>query len=507
MAKNAPTITVDAGDLVLCNDGSSEAYYTACPSTWSLGALGSGGGGSLAYAPYDVEIVQPQAALDTKNRFYKAYPALEYNVKVSVRGGDFSALTYSLTTAPSGMTIDSSTGVITWANPTASGSPHNITASVTDGRTTDSVSWTLTVTTSGFVFVDANASGGGTGTLADPFNDFLDFYGANEADATYQDYFVYFRAGTHVVNSNANTGNNGAQWGSQKPVVFLAYPAESVIFDWGSVYLFADADCSNMYVDGMSHINVGDHAADGGGVFAFRTFGDNITFRRNDFSDIRDMTGSYNQAYIMSVSSDGNTKRNNWSITENTFDGNNANAYAVCCLYDTQNAVIESNLVSNSGNIGVGIKTRNDATTVRGNWAEGTSNLYWLYNEFGAGGNHEVSWNFGNASAGNSFTYNHALATSALPAHVIRNTFLESTYYRELVTANALVSETDNVIVSSDTNNASTENGIDFTRLIQSGNLVNAAEANFVSPTTGLLISTYVSQNANKGQNGLGGLK
>lgn len=39
MAKNAPTITVDAGDLVLCNDGSSEAYYTACPSTWSLGAL------------------------------------------------------------------------------------------------------------------------------------------------------------------------------------------------------------------------------------------------------------------------------------------------------------------------------------------------------------------------------------------------------------------------------------------------------------------------------------
>ena len=45
MAKNAPTITVNAGDLVLCNDGSSEAYYTACPSTWSLGALPVAAGG------------------------------------------------------------------------------------------------------------------------------------------------------------------------------------------------------------------------------------------------------------------------------------------------------------------------------------------------------------------------------------------------------------------------------------------------------------------------------
>ena len=74
---------------------------------------------SLA-ANYLLEIIQPQEGLSTNgcvggtlpcNRFYRAYPGLEYNVRMGVIGGDYPYV-YSLITAPSGMTIDAGTGEI-----------------------------------------------------------------------------------------------------------------------------------------------------------------------------------------------------------------------------------------------------------------------------------------------------------------------------------------------------------------------------------------------------------
>ena len=108
MAKNAPTITVNAGDLVLCNDGSSEAYYTACPSTWSLGALPAvatggwksvttavdatgtgtrydiGGGNNYGTDLADVPWGSLQAG-DAVNIYYRATPYRE-KIPISERG-------------------------------------------------------------------------------------------------------------------------------------------------------------------------------------------------------------------------------------------------------------------------------------------------------------------------------------------------------------------------------------------------------------------------------------
>jgi hypothetical protein len=55
-------------------------------------------------------------------------------------------VTWSLVTGPSGMSINSSTGVVSWANPTASGSPHTITIQATNTAGSDTKSWQLTVT-------------------------------------------------------------------------------------------------------------------------------------------------------------------------------------------------------------------------------------------------------------------------------------------------------------------------------------------------------------------------
>jgi len=465
------------------------------------------GMGLAKYSSQDIEIIQPQAGLTTTNRFYKQYTGLEYNVKVSVIGGDFSALAYSLTTAPSGMTINAATGEITWANPIEAGSPHSVTAEVTDGLTTDTVSWTVTVTTSGFLFIDSTVSTSGVGTIGDPMKLWTDFYLATEADSTYSGYFLIFRAGTHLVDSNAPATYNGHQWGTQKPVVMMAYPGETVTQDFSNGYIFADADCSNFYWDQFRCIDVGQFVAgaDSGGVYVARLTGDNVTFRRNTFVDIADNIGSHNQAYIMSIDIGAST-HDNWAITENWADGSDANAYALCILYSTLKIAIESNEIVNAGNIGIGPKTSNSKVYIRGNKAEGTGKLFWIYNS--SAGLHEVSWNFGTSSGiGKSFTYNHKLQTATSSSYMFRNTFMESMYYKEVVTANAILYETDNVIVSTETYGHETGEGIEESRITKVGSLINSPAANFVSPTTGLLIDSYASQNATKGHNGLAGLK
>ncbi len=461
---------------------------------------------SLPYAPYAVQIKQPEANLDTKNRFYKTYTGLEYNVKTAVKGGNFSELVYALTTSPSGMVIDAVTGVISWPNPTETGSPHTVTVSVTDGNTTDTVTWPLTVGTDNALFVDPQAASSGAGTLASPFNSWLDFYEATEGASTYADNFIYCRAGNHVVESNATTANNGAQWGTQKPVVFIGYPGERPRADFANEYIFADTACDNFYFDGFDVINVAAHSlGDRENMFAFRIFGDNITFRRNKFEDIPDFPSSYNQAYIMAVSH--GAKNESWSLTENYCDGEEAKAYALCVLYDTIDAVIESNTLVNIGNIGIGIKTRNDGAAIRGNHLTGSGRHIWLYNEFGAGGLHEVSWNYGKSTGSNSFRYNDAYVETPLGSHMIRNTFSEDMFYRILRAGDGIIYEVDNVVISSDPNNHDDQGGLDETRIDQSGNLVNATEDSFLDPITTLLIGAFASQNATKGCNGFAGLK
>lgn len=78
-----------------------------------------------------IEIIAPRAGLDIGNRYYKAYPGLRYEVPIAVIGGTFPN-TYSLISGPSGMSIDASTGVLSWPNPTTTGSPHTVTVRATD---------------------------------------------------------------------------------------------------------------------------------------------------------------------------------------------------------------------------------------------------------------------------------------------------------------------------------------------------------------------------------------
>lgn len=78
-------------------------------------------------------------------------------------------LTWSLTTSPSGMTVNSGTGLVQWTPTNAQVGSHNVTLEVSDGQASAQQSWTITVSAAsggGTVGGTAtNGSGGGTGTV------------------------------------------------------------------------------------------------------------------------------------------------------------------------------------------------------------------------------------------------------------------------------------------------------------------------------------------------------
>ena len=275
-------------------------------------------------ANYSLQIIQPQPNLDTKNRYYKAYPGLDYNVRLAVIGGEFP-YRFELTTAPAGMTIDKR-GEINWSNPVASGVPYNVTALVTDAvANTQSVSWTITVTTSGFRFIDAingkSAAQGGTGTISNPWKSMIDMYEGNDyASKTANSYageFVYWRNGTYPMEGYVE--DNG--WripfvNNYKPVVWLAYPGETPVINMGNAYLAIYGGGSNTYFDGLD-FNVNGNTR-GMGI-TIDSNANNVTFRRNKLHGITTGYTGGNDALIFIARS---TAGSNYSIQDNEMFGN-----------------------------------------------------------------------------------------------------------------------------------------------------------------------------------------
>jgi hypothetical protein len=302
------------------------------------------GSGQALAANYPLEIIQPRTGLDTKNRFYKAYPGLEYNVRLAVIGGAYP-FSYSLTTAPSGMTINSNTGVITWPNPIAASAPYSVTARVTDQEgSTASVPWTITVTTSGFLFLDAvngRAStcngGSATGTIGDPFKTMNDWYCGSSGDNRFANSFLYFRSGTYPMNTPA-AGSGWTQLHNSKPLVWLAYPGESPSIDssGGSGDVNCYGGCTNLYIDGFEFKNVTNQQRralqlDGNASY--------VVIRRNNFHGVSTSTGALNQSLFMIAN--GGSVGKYYSIQDNTFSDVD-HGYGILG-YGTDRTLVENN--------------------------------------------------------------------------------------------------------------------------------------------------------------------
>lgn len=219
------------------------------------GAPSAGGGNVVVPAVFPLELVSPRAAgsypssdtgtpaMPSGHRIFKAYPGIAYNIRPVVIAGSYP-YTFSLSDAPTGMTIDASTGEINWPNPTGTTVTPTITVTDAEG-TVESSAWTITITTSGFRFIDAvSGDDSNTGTLAAPWRTLAKVKSSSSAGD-----ICYFLDGTYTTDGIAvdNSGGYTAEFtplgnwrrlewsGSTRSVQWLAYPGHSPVISQGYV--------------------------------------------------------------------------------------------------------------------------------------------------------------------------------------------------------------------------------------------------------------------------------
>jgi hypothetical protein len=393
---------------------SRQKGFLLLPPWMRSGSGGGGGGGggdffdfplpSANYEPSVItqEIIAPRTGLASWYRYYKAYPGVLYEVPISVLGGAAPHY-FELLQAPPGMTIGNylrrdyltngpqAYGLIQWSNPTTSGSPHTIEVRVTDQvGTQTSVTWSLTVTTSGFIFLDrvngnrSSANGGtGTGTIGNPFLDIRDWYAgatggtgsSTKNDTTYQGYIVYYRGGGTYSLNDAYLENGGTRLTctSAKPAVHLGYPGETASIAFGP----AQWNCENepIYLGELSFTDLSNGKAQN-----FRSAQNNfVAFKINCDAPITPGATGSNGSIFFAVES-GSEKLYH-TLTRSEFAG--ADGIDLLLAYGSSKWVIDWNTVIGAitgGNChGIYLKDANRNVSARFNRAEHPSNNTHLF--------------------------------------------------------------------------------------------------------------------------------
>ena len=137
-AKNGGTITGSGSAIIWTAPATAGTYIITC--TVSDGEL-------IDIQAISIVATEPepenQTPVITSTAITSATVGEAYTYNVEATDPDGDILTYSLTTCPAGMTIDATTGVISWT-PTAVG-VYPVTVEVSDGELTDTQNFTITV--------------------------------------------------------------------------------------------------------------------------------------------------------------------------------------------------------------------------------------------------------------------------------------------------------------------------------------------------------------------------
>lgn len=304
-------------------------------------ALAVGIAAPAAAANYPLELTNFRAG-SPHQRESRAYPGLVYNVRTQVVGGAFP-YDFSLRNAPDGMTVDER-GVISWPNPQGKATP-TITIRDQEGTVIDRT-WTITVSRTGFRFVDAvngraAAAAGcssmcGTGTADNPWRTLQDVYLAGSGSD-----LVYFLAGTYTLASVPRSRASGP-WervefdGRQQPVMWLAYPGATPVIDFANgplIRLTGAANSHEVYVDGFRTTNTR--------IIGFQVDGA-ATMRNLDMRDLLVGGDGSNASFIMTLGREAMPVMYG-AIQDSVFSGVGAGSCALK-LYYADKLLIEDNV-------------------------------------------------------------------------------------------------------------------------------------------------------------------
>jgi hypothetical protein len=484
----------------------TKTFRTLCASIAVTTVLALAGTALAANYPLELTNIKPVGVdgMDSNNRIFRAYPGIEYNIRAAVVGGDYP-FTYSLSNAPSGMTINASTGTISWPNPT--GSPVTPTITVTDSASPPAqvqASWTITVTTTGFRFLDAvngtRASGNGcssscgTGTFANPWRVISDFYEGSSGPSTYANDFLYFRTGTYDVLDLPRTSVGGlwerVEFGTTKPNVWMAYPGETPLIDFGYELGVENAPfirlgSTNVFVDGFETINTR--------IMAFQvTDAHYVVMRRLKMHDHGPGIDGSNSAFIMTTT---NPPFRYMVIQDSEFYHSISEPGADCAIkiYAREKLLIEDNVFYD---LRTAIELKDDARqfSVRGN-------TFHTISRVAIGGNMHETTTYGEILFNNVRAPGAAAALDvnqdgmASSIHIYRNTFQGRVRVRNTDTADGPFYFSNNVIVNDDAGTPSGshiyhENVSSPSRIVLSNNLVGYPADNILEPNL-TLTSAY----------------
>ena len=461
---------------------------------------------------YPLEITNISAVgvngMSANNRIFRAYPGVEYNIRAAVVGGVYP-FRYSLSNAPTGMTINPDTGEIRWPNPQAAAS--NITLTVQDSvGASRTASWSITVTTSGFRFLDAvngrNAANNGcssscgTGTQSNPWRTLEDL----ALNDTVSD-ITYFMSGTYDVRETPSSVRSGRVIFSDRPestvpgsVMWLAWPGQSPRIDFGYRAGVTDGHTvrlngASVYVDGLEGINIW-HIG-----FQFEPSGTyrGGTFRRLRMHELGPGGDGTNSAYIMSVSTYPYVSYG-MVIQDSSFYDlriTDSDAAVTLKIYSQLKPLIENTTQYN------GIK----ATELKADVRQFTVRANTFYNLTGAaiGGNMHgcVGCSSGSDTntTGGEILFNNVRSTEALElnqdgqairTHIHRNTFNGRVMVMRTDSTDGPFYFSNNVIVNNDSGIPAGSHinhfEVDASRVVISNNLVGNTSANIVDATNKL---------------------
>jgi hypothetical protein len=451
-------------------------------------------------AVYTLEILAPRAGLTTTNRYYKAYPGLVYDVNIAAIGGRYP-YTYSLTTAPSGMTIDANTGRITWPSPAAQTAAYPVSATVRDAAGTSvSVSWSVLVTTAGFKFVDANngrtRANGGDGSFANPWRTVADWF-VTKYDTSSQNQFLYWRAGTYRTADAPIEDGIRLPSSNSKPVVWLAYPGETPIIDTTGSHISMD-NPHNGYFDGLT---VQNFTTDFG--FRIGSAGTNVQFRRNILRNMPSTAGGSGTNASAIMIANNNTKGSHWAFLDNQFSGIHTVGYGILGYY-TDRVLVQGNRFTDftvGDSKAIGPKTNNSMWFIRDNRINMANGQGIWVDTYATTRDIEISYNLVQMGAGQALWVGQELATYGAITS-LRNTYVGgSVLVDNLVGTSGPVSFDRDVIVnnSSTANKITSNNALSTLLSLLTTNLLTGSTSSGVVDAAGNLTGSFTQYVGTRG--------
>lgn len=416
--------------------------------------------------PLEITNIKPAGTgnptISASNRIFRAYPGLVYNIRAAVIGGSYP-YKFSLSNAPSGMSVDEKTGEIIWPNPQASA--ENIIISVIDSE--DSVAtagWSIEVSTNGFYFVDASVPDGGDGSMSLPWNNWNDFY-LGRTDSSYNNAILYFKNGTYTYPANlthTTAGSSNRLNLINHPRTYLSYPGHNPVFD-GEDYgnkIHLSVSGNDYYFDGIKFIN-------GYGFGIEIDSGSYFTARKCIFENMSSSGSSSNQGAISFrfdalhpdetvctlapvctyPPEDISTFKNFPVVQDNTFRNFTLNT-AGLEFYGNRKGVYEDNKFHNINWQNINIKSSNVLQFFRNNYLDSNSS--------------QVSINIPAQFYSNELEISHNYLGSGIQVgsydgesgptvvHLYRNTIKGKLFFRSIQEDDGPVYISNNVIINSD---------------------------------------------------------